>query len=76
LINLEKETAELKSTKAAILQPDSEFFNLNTTDFELFFAIASHPKLNEYMAIMLVQIAMEVARKHIVFTRASLKLVL
>jgi hypothetical protein len=56
--------------------PDSEFFNLNTTDFELFMSIATHKKTTVNLGVRLMEIACEVARKHIMFTRASLKLVL
>jgi len=40
LINLEKDQAEPGNFSSKILQPNSEHFNLNTTDFELFTAIA------------------------------------
>jgi hypothetical protein len=45
LINLEKDEAEPGNFSSRILQPGSAYFNLNTTDFELFSAITTHPKL-------------------------------
>lgn len=75
-INLDKDTSfEDGVKKAKILQPNSEYFNLNTTDFELFVAIAIHPKLSIKLAENLMDIACEVAKKNIVFTRASLRLI-
>ena len=56
--------------------PASNLFNLNTTDFELFMIIAEHQKTGINLAVNLMQIVSEVGRKHIVFTRASLKLML
>jgi hypothetical protein len=56
--------------------PDSALFNLNTTDFELFMCIATHKKTTIGLAVALMEIACEVGRKHIMFTRTSLKLVL
>jgi hypothetical protein len=61
---------------SSILMPDSELFNLNVTDFELFMTIATHKKTSVALAIKLLEIASEVGRKHIMFTRVSLKLVL
>ena len=59
-----------------ILQPNPDQFTLNTTDFELFMAIASHPKINAQVAVPLIEIVAIVARKSIIFTRVSLKLLL
>jgi hypothetical protein len=58
------------------LQPAGEHFTLNTTDFELFLAIAVHPKLTAGIAVQLLKIVSQIARKNIIFTRASLKLLL
>lgn len=49
---------------------------MNTTDFELFLAIATHPKLTAPIANQLLEIVSQIARKNIIFTRASLKLLL
>ena len=57
-------------------EPASDLFNLNTTDFELFMCVATHKKLPVELACTLMQIVCEVAVKHIMFTRVSLKLVL
>ena len=77
-IYLEKDNNRLleENQTASILMPDSELFNLNTTDFELFMAIATHKKTTIGLAVRLLEIVCEVGRKHIMFTRASLKLVL
>ena len=56
--------------------PDSELFNLNVSDFELFMTIATHKKTSVSLAVKLMEIACEISRKHIMFTRVSLKLVL
>lgn len=78
-IYLEKDNNRLleeNKTSNSILMPDSELFNLNVTDFELFMTIATHKKTNVSLAVKLLEIACEVGRKHVMFTRVSLKLVL
>jgi hypothetical protein len=49
---------------------------LNTTDFELFLSIANHPKINPAVAVNILEIVVLIARKNIIFTRVSLKLLL
>jgi hypothetical protein len=77
-IYLEKDNNRLleENKTASILMPDSELFNMNVTDFELFMCIATHKKTGVNLGINLMEIACEVGRKHIMFTRVSLKLVL
>jgi hypothetical protein len=45
MINLEKQDS-IYQKNTNFLQPNSEIFALNTTDFELFLSIANHPKIN------------------------------
>ena len=59
-----------------ILQPQSNFFTLNTTDFEFFLYVAVHPRLPPETAVELLRVALKVSRINIIFTRASLKLTL
>lgn len=73
-INLQKQDQGIISNN--ILQPQSEFFTLNTTDFEFFMNVAIHPKLNSTVAIQVLQIVLEISRKNVIFTRISLKLLL
>lgn len=70
-INLEK--ADI-SGSVRLHQPNVENFFLSTKDIEFFLHIAEHPKLSESVAIQLIQIALEISRKNIIFTRACLKL--
>lgn len=76
MINLEKQDSIVQRNVGNILQPNSDQFTLNTTDFELFMAIANHPKLNAKTAVPLLEIVSIVSRKSIIFTRVSLKLLL
>ena len=76
MINLEKQDSIVQRNIGNILQPSSDQFTLNTTDFELFMAIANHPKLNAKTAVPLLEIVSIVSRKSIIFTRVSLKLLL
>lgn len=77
-IYLEKDDNRLieQNQTSSILMPDSELFNLNVSDFELFMAIATHKKTSVGLAVKLMEIACEISRKHIMFTRVSIKLVL
>ena len=77
-IFLEKDSNRLleENKTSQYLEPASELFTLNTTDFELFMCIATHKKLSVELACTLMEIVTEVAVKHIMFTRVSLKLVL
>lgn len=59
-----------------ILQPLPDVFELNVIDFELFLAISNHPKLDMNTGKQLLDISCLIARKNIMFTRVSLKLVL
>lgn len=59
-----------------VLLPTLDNFTLNVIDFDLFLAIADHPKLNKTIATQLLEIGLEIAYKNIVFTRVSLRLVL
>jgi len=59
-----------------ILQPQSGFFTLNTTDFEFFLYVSVHPKLSVETAVQLLGIVLQISRKSIIFTRISLKLLL
>jgi hypothetical protein len=76
MINLEKQDNIVQRNVGSILQPSSDQFALNTTDFELFMTIANHPKLNAKTAVPLLEIVSIVSRKSIIFTRVSLKLLL
>mmetsp|Transcript_29405 Transcript_29405/g.44464 ORF Transcript_29405/g.44464 Transcript_29405/m.44464 type:complete len:145 (+) Transcript_29405:2109-2543(+) len=73
-INIEKQ--DFMDGSQNILQPMGEKFFLNSTDFEFFMNIATHPKLNSANAVQLLQIVNEISRKNIIFTRISLKLLL
>ena len=77
-IHLERDHNRLleENQTSSILMPDSELFNLNVSDFELFMTIATHKKTSVSLAVKLMEIACEISRKHIMFTRVSLKLVL
>lgn len=59
-----------------ILYSSSEGFNLSTNDFEFFMHVAVHQKLTVPVANQLIQIALDVSRKNIIFTRISLKLLM
>jgi len=73
---LHKGDAETDRSTSQVLAPNSAPYALNTTDFELFTCIATHKKLTASIAVPLLEIACEVALKHILFTRAALKLAL
>ena len=62
-IYLEKDNNRLleENKTSSILMPDSELFNLNVTDFELFMTIATHKKTNVSLAIKMLEIACEAA---------------
>lgn len=74
-INLEKKDF-LEGHTTSLLQPTSDQFSVNTTDFLFFTTIAVHPKLDSQIAVQLLGIVSEVSRKNIIFTRISLKLLL
>lgn len=76
MINLEKQDNVAQRNINNILQPNSEYFTLNTTDFELFIEIANHPKINTNVAVPLIEIVCSVSWKNIILTRVSLKLLL
>ena len=59
-----------------MLQPSSDHFSLNVTDFELFMTISLHPKLSSTIACQLLEIVCEISRKNIIFTRSSLKVLI
>lgn len=59
-----------------ILQPISNYFTLNTTDFEFFLYVAVHPKLQPETAVELLRLVLKVSRINIIFTRVSLKMTL
>jgi len=49
---------------------------LNVVDFELLQCVSVHPKLTEDVALSILKIVCEVAWKHIIYTRASLHVML
>lgn len=59
-----------------VLQPDYSHHALNTSDLEFFLMVAVHPKLDTDGACSLLEIACEIAVKHIIFVRTALKLAL
>jgi len=74
MINIEK--LDFIDGAQNILQPTGDSFSLNSTDFEFFLAVATHPKLVPSIAVQLLEIVCEISRKNVIFTRISLKLVL
>ena len=74
MINIEK--IDFIDGSTSVLQPSGESFSLNSTDFEFFLTVATHPKLNPSIAVQLLEIVCEISRKNVIFTRISLKLVL
>ena len=56
--------------------PASEYFVLNTTDFEFFIKIAMHPKLTRDVAMQLMDIATEITLTNLTYVRVSLNILM
>jgi hypothetical protein len=56
--------------------PTSEYFALNTTDFNFFIKIALHPKLTLDVALQLMEIAQEVTLNNLTYVRTSLNILM
>lgn len=57
-----------------MVKPKANAFQLNLEDFEFLGMLLRHAQLTTEMAVALLEILSEIARKHIIFTRVSLGL--